>query len=237
MATADRLRVVAIVQARMGSQRFPGKMLASLAGRPMLEWVLHRVRKCHRLDAIVLATSADPRNAPLIELAGQIGVQTFIGDEDDVLGRFCGAALAARAQVVVRICADNPFVAPEEITRIVEHYLAVKPDYAFNHVPRLGNGYADGFGAEVLSHELLRRLSDEATTARQREHVTALIWDEPGRFAIATMSAPPELAYPNLAFDVDVPEDLIALEPLAARIGIDGTAAEFVQSRLASVRK
>jgi spore coat polysaccharide biosynthesis protein SpsF len=227
-----RARVVAIVQARMGSQRFPGKMLAELAGRPLLEWVLLRVRQSTRLDGIVVATSVDRRNYALADLSRRLGIDAFLGSEDDVLGRFCAAAAQSDADIVVRICADNPFVAAEEIDRVVALYLSERPDYAFNHVPRLDNNYADGFGAEVLSRVLLDRLDAIAIRPCHREHVTSYIWDHPDQFRIKTVIAPKGLAFPHLRFDIDEPDDLKVLEPCARAIGLNGSAEDFVGARL-----
>ncbi|HNC94755.1 MAG TPA: NTP transferase domain-containing protein, partial [Myxococcota bacterium] len=107
--------VVAIIQARMGSVRFPGKMLANLHGYPVLEWVLHRVAQATEVDEVVLATTDMARDNPLVELAGRLAVPVHRGSESDVLGRFADAAAAFDAEGVVRICADNPFIDPAEI--------------------------------------------------------------------------------------------------------------------------
>ena len=106
-------RTVAIVQARMGSARFPGKILANLGGYPLLEWVLRRVSRASLLDETVLATSTKPQDDALAAVAKTIGIRTFRGDESDVLGRFVMTANMSDAEQVVRICADNPFVDPD----------------------------------------------------------------------------------------------------------------------------
>jgi spore coat polysaccharide biosynthesis protein SpsF len=214
------LRRVAIVQARMGSTRFPGKMLQPLAGRPLLEWVLHRVRSARRLDAVVLATSDLPRDLPLVALAASLGVAAFAGSETDVLGRFAAAAALHRADIVVRVCADNPFVDGAEIDRLLEFFDHAGADYACNHLDRLGSGYADGFGAEVLGAPLLDRLAATCTDPRHREHVTLALWDDPAAHRLAAVPAPAALAFPDLRFDVDRPEDLADLAALVARAGL-----------------
>lgn len=224
-------RTIAIVQARMGSTRFPGKMMAPLAQWPLLQWVLHRVGRARGLDGLVLATSRRPENDVLEQFATGMNVPVYRGDENDVLGRFCEAASVMRADVLVRICADNPFVAPEEIERVVECFKADRPDYAFNHIPRLGNNYADGFGAEVVRLSTLEEIRRRTVTPRHREHVTGYIWEHSEQFRIATLPAPPQLAFPDLAFDIDEPGDLVALEPQAATLGLDGSAADYVRVR------
>lgn len=230
LSASAPLRRVAIVQARMGSTRFPGKMLAPLGGRPLLEWVLRRVKSARLLDAVVLATTDLPRDRPLVDLARQLGVATFTGSESDVLGRFAAAAAQYRADVVVRVCADNPFVDGAEIDRLLAFFAVQDVDYACNHLDRLGSGYADGFGAEVLGAPLLALLSAQCTDARHREHVTLALWDQADRYRLAAVPAPAALAFPDLRFDVDRPEHLAELALLCERAGLNlsSSAAEVV---------
>lgn len=217
----------------MGSQRFPSKMMAELAGVPLIDWVLERVVAASRIDAVVLATSRASANDPLEAAAAAHGAITVRGDEEDVLSRFVEAALVSNADWIVRVCADNPFIDPAELDRLVDFALAARPDYAFNHQERMNNGYPDGFGAEIMSREALERIAAAASDPGSREHVTSYLWEHPEDFRIVTFAAPPALAYPSLRFDIDHPEDLARLEPLAARVGKRGTAAEFVRAELA----
>jgi len=165
-------KTVALVQARMGSTRFPGKMLAQLGGHPLLEWVLLRMRRARMIDEVVLATTTLGRDDELVALAQKLGIEVFLGSENDVLGRLSAAAVQCGADIVVRVCADNPFIDPDEIDRLVAHFKSNACDYACNNQDRLGNRYADGFGAEILSNFLLQQIAQTATDARHREHVT-----------------------------------------------------------------
>lgn len=228
-------RTVAIVQARIGSSRFPGKMLQPLGGRPLLEWVLHRVASSAGVDETILATSTLSRDDPLAELAEKCGARVFRGDENDVLGRFAGAASIAGAEWVVRVCADNPFIDPGEIDRLIDYFRDIPCDYACNHLDRLGSGYADGFGAEMLGADLLRQIADIATEARHREHVTLYLWDHADKYRLCAMPAPVALAHPELRFDVDVTADLAGLEKLvAAGVELSTTAEEIVALSLSA---
>jgi spore coat polysaccharide biosynthesis protein SpsF len=227
---SPRPRVVAIVQARMGSRRFPGKMMAHLAGRPLIEWLLTRVSRAQRVDEVVLATSTLPADDVLEEMARRQGVSVFRGDEADVLGRFVAAADRAHADWIVRVCGDNPFVDPAEIDRLIEFFDRERPDYAFNHLERLDNKYPDGFGAEILTRDLLLTCDERAREPRDREHVTTYIWDHVHAFRIATPTAPPEIAFTHLRYDIDTPDDLERLQPLAAAAGVDGAARDFVRA-------
>jgi spore coat polysaccharide biosynthesis protein SpsF len=223
------MKVVAIVQARMGSVRFPGKMMALLAGRPIIEWVLTRVAKAKLLDEVVLATSIELSDDRLCEFAEKMGVAVYRGSEADVLGRIRDAACSANATSVVRICADNPFVDSTEVDRLIRFYIDAAPDYAFNHLNKMGNGYADGFGAEILSMDLLEQLAENMKEFSQREHLTQAIWDCADDIEIRTIAAPQNLAYSEMRFDIDTPTDLKRLEHLAERVGIHGEAKEFVE--------
>ncbi len=214
-------KVVALVQARMGSRRFPGKMTQRLGPYPLIRWVLERVRRCRRVDEAVLATSTDPANDVLEREARDLGLSAYRGAEEDVLDRFLRAASAHGAGHVVRVCADNPFVAPEEVDRLVDFYRREGPDYAFNHVPRMDNRYPDGLGAEMLSFPLLKQLGRLAAEPRHREHATLYLWDHADQFRLATFPAPTDIAGPEVKLDVDRPEDLERLSrlPCAADIG------------------
>lgn len=225
--------VVALVQARMGSTRFPGKMLAELGGYPILEWVLKRISRARLIDRVVLATTTSSRDDALVSLAQKLGVEVFRGSETDVLGRFAAAAAQHGADVVVRVCADNPFVDPDEVDRLVNHFNHNLCDYACNHQDRLGSLYADGFGAEILSSALLQQIANTALDTRHREHATLYIWDHASDYRLSTVSAPSELAHPELRFDVDQPHDLTYLQALAnAGVNIGNTASEIVRIAL-----
>jgi len=225
-----RENVVAIVQARMGSTRFPGKMAAKLGDYPLLEWVLSRVKKAKAVNSVILATSDQPENQGLIEIAKRLGCDIMVGPERDVLARFRMAAEEKNASVVVRVCADNPFIDPYEIDRLVGFYLQNRPDYAFNHLDRLGNGYADGFGAEIFSMDVLREMDEFALDESQREHVTKMIWDQSQQFDIRTFEAPEALRYPKLRFDIDTEVDLERLSHHAKINGMNASAADFIRS-------
>lgn len=225
-------KVVAVIQARMGSTRFPNKMLAKLGGRPLIEWILLRVKEAKEVDEVVLAIPNGQANDALAEAGKRHGVTVVRGDEDNVLSRFIQAGRETKADTIVRICADNPFIDAAEIDRLVRFYEAKHPEYAFNHLCRRDNHYADGFGAEIMSLSLLEELARSASKPAHREHVTSYIWEYPYAFDVATFDAPADLAFEKLRFDIDTPDDLLRLEPLA-KLGIDATAASIVRAELA----
>lgn len=219
---------VAMVQARMGSQRFPGKMLTQLGGHTLLEWVLLRMKLCTQVDKLILATSDHPDNDRLEEAAFRLGIETFRGEEDDVLSRFVHAANDLGADSIVRICGDNPFIAPEEVDRLVKHFKANRPDYAFNHIPKMDNNYPDGLGAEILSYATLQKINLHASEQKHREHLTSYIWDNLDSFKVQTLKAPENISHPEFKFDIDTPKDWERLSVLAQQLTIQSTPLDIV---------
>lgn len=217
-------RAVAVIQARLGSQRFPGKMLADLGGRPVLEWVVRRVQASRLVDRIIVATTLEPLDDRLFEECRRLGVETFRGSTNDVLRRFVDAIEGDAATEVVRICADNPFIDPECIDQVIREYRSSVAQYAFNHRPAAACNYADGFGAEVISTTLLRQLSTSTTSSAHREHVTLAIVDGTVAAVVHACTTVGPLARPDLRFDVDTPDDLETLRRIVLGIGNDCVA-------------
>ena len=237
-------RVVALVQARMGSRRLPGKMLCDICGYPLVHWVLARSSRARRLDELVLATSTGAGDDPLAAVADLLGVPCYRGSEHDVLGRFSEAAGARGAGTVVRICADNPLIAPEEIDRLVDFYQAALADgasrqrlYGCNDGPSGGSDYPNGLGAEIFSTSILHRAASRAGTARHREHVNAVILDHSNDFDVRAVPAPPEIAYPDIRLDIDTQEDLDRLRRLCQHLNFESSAVEIVRRYLALCEK
>ena len=224
--------VVALVQARMNSSRFPGKMMEKLQGKPILEWVLRRVRLASSIDEIILATTDQWEDEVLVDLAKTHAVEAFRGSSEDVLERFCFASRQVRANTIVRICADNPLVDPLEIDRAVLEYRFHNPDYSFNHIPRLDCKYPNGLGAEVFSEDLLEMLNRKAKTQFNREHVTSYIWENRHEFVIRAVPCPKELkisCYESVKLDIDVPEDLERLQWLCEGLDLSVSGSRILQ--------
>ena len=214
-------KIVCIIQARMGSKRLPGKSMKNLCGKPLLYYVIQRVKKATTLDVIVLAIPKTPENDVLENLARELGIQVFRGSEHDVLKRFAEAARIYSAEIIVRVSADNPLVDSEEIDRIVVHHLKTNADYSFNGVPKMGNNYPDGLGAEVINFSILERIDRLTKDPTYREHVTPYIWDHQNDFHIETIQAPPDIAGPDIKLDVDTVEDFRRLESLIKALPYD----------------
>lgn len=194
--------IVAIIQARMGSSRFPGKSLADLAGRPMLARVAERVRLARRVDDVVVATSAAPPDDAIAEFCRKERIPCFRGSEEDVLDRFYGAAREHGADIIVRITADCPLIDPDVIDRVVERFQRGDCDYASN---TLRYTYPDGLDTEVFSRAALERAWREARRPSEREHVTPYLRSEGFRAVNVENEGPPG---ESQRWTVDHPADL-----------------------------
>jgi spore coat polysaccharide biosynthesis protein SpsF (cytidylyltransferase family) len=167
------MAVVAIIQARMGSVRFPGKMLKQLGDKPLIWHVIHRVQQATLVDKVVLATSVNENNKPLVREVQSYGVDSYVGDENDVLDRFYQCAKKFKATTIVRITGDCPFSDPEVIDAVISLFQKKRLDYASNVLPPT---YPDGLDVEVFSFDALEKAWKEATLQSEREHVTPYIW-------------------------------------------------------------
>mgnify|MGYP001319378629 CR=1 FL=1 len=198
----------------MGSTRLPEKMSLNLCGYDLIDWVIRRSLKSNFINKFFLATSHDKKNKYLVKKSKQYNIQHHMGSENDVLSRFIDIAKSEDADLIVRICADNPLICPLEIDRLIQNFLEIMPDYAFNHIPALGNDYVDGVGAEAISYNALMQISASTTNKEQKEHVTKYIWDNKNKFHIHTFSSPNNLQFPKISLDVDTKNDLLFLQNL-----------------------
>jgi len=215
-------KVVAIVQARMGSTRLPGKMLMELCNTPIIQWVHHRLANSKEIDEIVFALPDTQENNDLEEFLTHLGATVFRGSELDVLDRITTAARCYEADIVVRICADNPLLDAGEIDKAIKHFLDSDTNYVFNHIPFMDNRYPDGLGAEVTSRATLEKLNTIAVTFEEREHAFNALWKREDEFKIETLRAPTELRHSYAKLDVDIPNDLKRLEAILDRIAKAG---------------
>jgi glutamate-1-semialdehyde 2,1-aminomutase len=200
------LKIVAIVQARMGSTRFPNKVMRPICGTPMIGLLLERLGRSRRLDQIVLATSDDPRNDPLDAYVRELGIAVFRGSENDVLDRYCGAAREAGADVIVRVTGDCPLVDPVIVDAVITRLLESGADYASN-VIRLT--YPDGLDVEVITRAALEKAWQQATAARDREHVTPFVRESDQFTRVSCVHAPDASSE---RWTVDEPEDFAVID-------------------------
>ena len=195
--------VVAIIQARMGSSRLPGKVMMDLGGKPLLAHVIQRALNIQNVDRVVLATTTHIADKPLLGLAEEYGISSFAGNEEDVLDRFYQAARQHDASTVMRLTADCPFLDPDVSYQTLRRFQQGDVDYASNNHPPT---YPDGLDTEVFSRTTLDQAWREATLSSEREHVTPFIWKNADIFRLANVTSSSDLS--EMRWAVDEPEDL-----------------------------
>ena len=200
------MRVVGVIQARVGSTRLPGKVLLDLAGDAVLARCVNRTRRAQTLDEVVMATTAKPADDAIVDLCAERGWPCFRGSEEDLLDRYYQAAVAYQADVVVRITSDCPLIEPEIVDRVVREFLERQPDvdYACNVLPQ--RTFPRGLDTEVMRFDVLERAWREDLNPAWREHVTPYIQRNPGLFYIHGVTS--EADYSHMRWTVDTPEDL-----------------------------
>lgn len=195
--------VVVIVQARMGSTRLPGKVLMPVAGRPMLSYQLERLRRCQRVDLIVVATSTLPADDAIVAFCERESAMVVRGPELDVLSRFALAAQVTSAGIVVRVTADCPLLEPALVDQAVEAFTAGDCDYLSNMRPPT---WPYGMAVEVMTRRALDEAAAEAREPAEREHVTPFLYWRPERYRLRSITRAPDLSAQR--WTVDTPEDL-----------------------------
>lgn len=208
------MRVVSIIQARMGSTRLPGKVLMDIAGVTMLARTVSRARRATRVDEAVVATTTDPRDDAVVDECELLGVRVFRGSEEDVLDRYYMAAREHGAEAVVRVTSDCPLIDPALIDEVVGAFLDARPDYAANTIERT---YPRGLDTEVMSFEALERAWREAEKPHEREHVTAYIYRNPDGFRLLSVKGERDLSV--CRWTVDTPADLEFVRAVYERFG------------------
>ena len=196
-----------IIQARTGSRRLPGKVLKKLSNLTLLEWVIKRVKKSKKIDKIVLATSNLKADIQLKIFAKKNKIFFFSGSNKDVLKRFYDVALLYKPKIIIRVCADNPFIDHNLLDILIKKFNHKKFDYSFNHQTMLSNYYADGFGGEIFTYNLLKKINKEADKTKHREHVTLYVWENIKKFKIQLIKSYKNISFPELRFDINTKKD------------------------------
>jgi len=185
-----------------------------LAGAPLVGRIIERVKRCKKIDAIVLATTHKPKDDVLEELAHNCGIFVFRGSENDLVDRYYQAAKTFNADVIVRLPADNPCPEPSEIDRIIVYHLSGQSDFSSNLAEVYGNGYPDGIGAEVFAFKVLEEVWRASSDPQKREHLHLNFFDyerqkatNPDRYRVGTVQCPSEFRRPDLVLDVNTREE------------------------------
>ena len=207
------MKVVAVVQARMGSTRLPGKVLKDLGGETVLARVVNRLRQTRLISELLVATTDQPADDAVVAECRRYSVAVFRGDQEDVLDRYFRAAQQAKADIVVRITADCPLIDPEITDKTIAAFLETRPDYASN---ALVLTYPRGLDTEVMTFAALERAWREARKLYEREHVTPYIYEHPTEFKL--LSVTDDVDHSDHRWTVDTAEDLDLVRAIYARL-------------------
>ena len=211
------MTTLAVIQARMGSSRLPGKVMENLGSMPVLGWVVRAARATPGIDETVVATSTGDGDDVIADWCAENGVECHRGSEEDVLSRFAEAAKAAKADAVLRLTADCPLLDPQVCGAIVALFKATGADYTSNVNPP---DWPDGLDCEVFSAKALYEADAEATRSIEREHVTPFIFFNRERYDVRSISCPLPGMLGN-RWTLDRKEDLDFLRALVAHIPND----------------
>jgi spore coat polysaccharide biosynthesis protein SpsF len=196
------VKTVVIVQARMTSTRLPGKVVKTVLGKSLLEYLIERLRRVRRADAFVIATTVNDSDQPIADLCARLEVPCTRGPEHDVLARYHEAARTHGATLVVRITSDCPLIDPGVIDATLALYQQGGFDYVTNG---LVPGFPLGMSVEVFPFSVLDQAWREATAPAEREHVTPFIYTRPARFRIGHLRSAEDMSAER--WTVDTPED------------------------------
>ncbi len=208
-------RIIASIEARMGSSRLPGKVLMDIHGKPALARLVDRLRACRTLTDIVVATSTDPRDDAIAEWAQAYGVHMFRGSEEDVLDRVAKAQTSLASDIVVEITGDCPLLDPEVIDLGVESFLANPCDILTN--ARI-ESYPAGTDVQVYRLSALQDVAARIDDPAVREHVTLYFYENPDVYRCIHLLAPASLRWPDLRCQLDYAEDLAFIRAVYAEL-------------------
>lgn len=200
--------IVAVVQARMGSTRFPGKSLAKVGNWSLIELVMKRINNSSSIDQVILATTMNPKDDVLEDHAKELGFTVSRGSEEDVLSRFYDAAKPLHPTAVVRITGDCPLISPSIIDKAVERFLEIKPDYLSLSIGEEKElAYPRGFDLEIASFKALTDAVETAKDTHEREHVTPYLYTNKDRYTTHYFYPEQNHSRPNYRLCVDTQED------------------------------
>ncbi len=192
------------IEARMRSSRLPGKVLKPIMGKPMLALMIERLQQSRTVDDVIIATTVNPSDDPIVELAQQLRVSFFRGSEEDVLARVLGAARDHQVDVIVETTGDCPLIDPGILDKVVADYRIGGADFVSNTLE-----YTSPVGTDVrvFSTEALAEIDRTSDDPADREHVSLHFWEHPQKYTLRNVSTdfPPEVA--DLRLTVDTPED------------------------------
>lgn len=217
------MKISAMIQARMGSSRLPGKILKKIyKEKTLLEVVIQQLSFAKKIDEIIVLTTTLSPDVPVVNLCQKLGVPVFTGSVEDVLDRYYQAALAYKPNHIVRITADCPLIDPQLVDHVVDQHIKNGNIYTSN---RIEATWPDGLDTEIFTFRGLRMLHLEAQKKSDREHVTPYFYNNPNRFKIENVACTKD--YAHMRWTVDEPEDLDFIREIYKVLGRDN---DFIRS-------
>lgn len=220
------MKILATIEARVGSSRLPGKVLRPILGRPMLELMIERVRQASNIKQIVLATSRNTLDDPLEALALRLGIGCYRGSEDDVLDRVLQAAKTYKAEHIVELWGDTPLIDPQIIDQAVHYYLNNNYDCIGTC---LDKKFPWGMSLLIFSTAVLDEVSKITDDPVDRENVSSYIYGHPERYKIGHLPCPKELQRPEIRLTVDEQPDLELVETIFEHFAASGTVFSTIE--------
>jgi len=206
MLNSKGKKTIAIIQARMGSKRLPGKVLMPIRGKPVLWHIANRLKFSKLIDRIIIATSGRENNKPISKMAEKYGFTCFEGSEEDLVDRFYQASVQFGADKVVRISADCPLIDPKITDSVIDFFIKNRDKYEYVSNARPFASYPHGLDVEVFSFRLLERLWKEIKDPFRREWFTTVIFENPKKYKVFCIKNKKDLS--QIKLTLDYPEDL-----------------------------
>ena len=209
---------IAFIQARQNSKRFKNKIFSKLDNAYIIDWVCHRLTKSKKIKKFYVLIPNNKENLKLKLYLKKKNINYILGPENNVLRRFFIGLQTTKADQIVRICGDNPFICWKSIDNLIDFFKKNKCDYAYNHIP-YKNNFPDGIGAEIVSAKILEKIYLNAKKTNHKEHVFNYIWDNINDFNVKTyFHRNNKLNYPKIKLDIDYVDDLKKYKTIKPKI-------------------
>lgn len=209
------MTVLAIIQARMGSSRFPGKVLMKIEGKPVLQHIIEFLNHSKLIDKIVVATTSLTEDEKIIRLLKDLNCSYYKGNPDNLLARYYECAKKFGGDLIVRITADNPLIDPEIVDEGIRIYRETNSDYVSNMINQT---FPIGYLVEILTFDILKKLFETNQNSISQEHVTYDIRKNPHLYKTSEIFALPHLCRPNWRLTIDYPEDFILINKIFSKL-------------------
>ncbi len=216
------MRIVAIIQARMGSTRLPGKILKKVNDRPLLSYQLERLQQSNYINDLVITTTMHEKDDLIVEFCKKNNILWFRGSEKDVLARYYETAKTFKADAIVRITSDCPIIDVQVVDKTIQYFVDNNYEYVSNTVDRT---YPRGLDTEVFTFEALEKAYKDAVMERDREHVTAYFYTNPDVFKISSVRN--ETDYSKYRWTVDTEEDFQLIKNIIEKLYNDNPNFTF----------